>query len=436
MFALRVTASGGSLRTPLEVVGSVIRIGGHPGSEVNLPGLGERVLLLFASQHGLHGRRLDEANLRKRFDAAEELRFTIGPYRIVARREEPTEGRGPVRSSLSPIVVIEGHSRKEAKLSRPITLIGRSELNDIALRHHGVSRVHAALLWDGTQLAVVDLFSANGTQVDSANSDYVLLSNGQVLTVDDVTLRVRTPSRELAVDIVPEERSTSVEAPTDSTDAIAQDLSDEKQGETVASVDEVGALNGAATSDPVPDLASETEPEPLVQQQQTESASQPSVDEPTIDWEPLADLEPIDATSSLPGTEPPREISDELELEKDAVDLNHAPKEEVLAEQIKSDSDIAPLQESATEAASQAEIEELELWGDLLAADLLERTAQRRVSIADGLPAEFYDELPVSRGNRLHSPATDEDSFADIADELVDPSDGHSRVHTHYNGGV
>src|SRR5829696_7566749 len=121
---LQVTTSGGSLPAPMMVVGNVIRIGGHPGSEVSLPGLGERVLLLFASRQGVHGRRLDEANLRKRFDAAEELRFTIGPYRIVARREDAPEARGQVRSDLSPTVVIEGRSRKEARLSRPITLIG------------------------------------------------------------------------------------------------------------------------------------------------------------------------------------------------------------------------------------------------------------------------------------------------------------------------
>ena len=71
-------------------------------------------------------------------------------------------------------------------------VIGRGETADITISHPGVSRLHALLWREGGAAWVVDLGSANGTDVNGNSSEApLLLSPGSVVTFGPVAFTFR-----------------------------------------------------------------------------------------------------------------------------------------------------------------------------------------------------------------------------------------------------
>lgn len=71
-------------------------------------------------------------------------------------------------------------------------LIGRSAESDVTVGHPGVSRTHALLWREGGETWVVDLNSANGTQVNgSSSSAPMLLAAGSLVSFGPVAFKYR-----------------------------------------------------------------------------------------------------------------------------------------------------------------------------------------------------------------------------------------------------
>ena len=82
-------------------------------------------------------------------------------------------------------------------LSQGETVIGREEKNDLVLDDKEISRQHALLRVDGTELWLKDLGSTNGTRVDGVQLNAHLaypLQMGQFIKVGNHTLYVEAPS--------------------------------------------------------------------------------------------------------------------------------------------------------------------------------------------------------------------------------------------------
>lgn len=68
-------------------------------------------------------------------------------------------------------------------------LLGRSESSDLTIGNPGISRTHALLWRESGEAWVVDLESANGTEVDGTRADSpLLLTTGAVVTLGPVAL--------------------------------------------------------------------------------------------------------------------------------------------------------------------------------------------------------------------------------------------------------
>jgi len=255
----------------------------------------------------------------------------------------------------------------------------------------------------------------------------VLLNSRQVLTVDDVTLRVRTPVTEWVADVQLQPPTTSVGPATASLiDAITEDSSAERQIESISRTDEAAAIGHEVEPDRTLEVAAETESD-AADDHQAERATESSEDELTIDWQPVTKSEPVadlecGGAALLPSADAPVETisSDECSLEEVAADLDRLAQEQMFTEEFAGDDDFVLLEAPTSELASRAEVEP---WRDLRAATLHEGATQQDVDAVEASASEFYDELPVFRGNAANGavnndPASD-DSVAKVADRLV-----------------
>lgn len=90
-------------------------------------------------------------------------------------------GSQPVESSVSwvPVLIVGGI---EYRLKRGANTVGRDEKADIAVDDRGLSRFHFEIGWNGEVAAVRDLQSTNGTFVDGARVNEVVLPSGSKIT--------------------------------------------------------------------------------------------------------------------------------------------------------------------------------------------------------------------------------------------------------------
>lgn len=152
--------------------------------------------------------------VRMRFEGVPDL--TTGTFRIRSGviRGHTLEG-GEVRQPVSdlprsrggqfygrPRLVVAGSSPGTGveagstfELQTPVTLLGRGTDCDLRLVDPGVSRHHAELRVEDTQVVLVDLGSTNGTFVNGQPVRRVGLTNGTSVTLGRTTLVFRQDDR-------------------------------------------------------------------------------------------------------------------------------------------------------------------------------------------------------------------------------------------------
>jgi pSer/pThr/pTyr-binding forkhead associated (FHA) protein len=92
-------------------------------------------------------------------------------------------------STLGRIVVRTAGGREEYALASAAITLGRSTCNDVVIPDPRVSRTHARLECDETGCILVDLGSANGTQVNGARVERASLTDGDTIAIGDSVLR-------------------------------------------------------------------------------------------------------------------------------------------------------------------------------------------------------------------------------------------------------
>jgi hypothetical protein len=101
-----------------------------------------------------------------------------------------------------PLLYLTHHGKtlRRVRLNGTRLLVGRSDLNDIAIESRFISRHHALLVRHGDTTLLMDLNSANGTYVNSRRVSNQVLANDDIITLGehalkfvDATARVRLP---------------------------------------------------------------------------------------------------------------------------------------------------------------------------------------------------------------------------------------------------
>jgi pSer/pThr/pTyr-binding forkhead associated (FHA) protein len=88
-----------------------------------------------------------------------------------------------------------GVSKRTVELAGPTT-VGRAADNSIVIEDSSVSRCHAMLLVEDSQVLLLDLESSNGTSVNGRPAlpdEPVRLMDGDVVTIGRVILRYEVP---------------------------------------------------------------------------------------------------------------------------------------------------------------------------------------------------------------------------------------------------
>lgn len=100
-------------------------------------------------------------------------------------------------------VVSEGpYSGQSYAVQLGSQLVGRSADADLVIASPNLSRRHAYLSWDGTQLEVEDAGSTNGTTVNGERiTGARLLHSGEILELGDLVLRVDAPVSDATVQL-------------------------------------------------------------------------------------------------------------------------------------------------------------------------------------------------------------------------------------------
>lgn len=142
-----------------------------------------------------------EALLRELADAAREHARNEG-YRFVG----PVEVELNEDASLTPGIFLISSELKEAeggaavgalvladgervKVADQTLTIGRLAECDVVLAEDSVSRRHAEVRRQGSEIVVADLGSTNGTKVNGARVAERILADGDVVTIGNATLR-------------------------------------------------------------------------------------------------------------------------------------------------------------------------------------------------------------------------------------------------------
>ena len=119
--------------------------------------------------------------------------------------EPPTTAAGDT----TPFLYLTHHGRtlKRIRFTANRLLVGRSELNDVAIESKFVSRHHALLVRHGDATLIMDLNSANGTYVNSRRVSNQVLVNDDIITLGehglkfvDASARARQPLEGMAFD--------------------------------------------------------------------------------------------------------------------------------------------------------------------------------------------------------------------------------------------
>jgi diguanylate cyclase (GGDEF)-like protein len=87
------------------------------------------------------------------------------------------------------VVLVGARVGEMFRLSKAATLLGRSELADVRLADDGVSRRHAVIITNGTNVTLKDLGSANGTYRNGGRiADDVRLADGDKISIGGTTI--------------------------------------------------------------------------------------------------------------------------------------------------------------------------------------------------------------------------------------------------------
>jgi hypothetical protein len=78
-------------------------------------------------------------------------------------------------------------SHADILLQRQLTLIGRQMPATWRIKHPTISRAHGAVVWDGTELWLIDFFSSNGTRLGESRCDAGPVRTGQEFRLGTVT---------------------------------------------------------------------------------------------------------------------------------------------------------------------------------------------------------------------------------------------------------
>lgn len=100
-----------------------------------------------------------------------------------------TQGVGRPRLVMS---ATAGSPERVVVLSKPVTVVGRGADADLRLPDTGVSRAHAEIRMNGSEVRVVDLDSTNGTSVNGQRVRDVGLSDGDRLDIGATWLTYRS----------------------------------------------------------------------------------------------------------------------------------------------------------------------------------------------------------------------------------------------------
>jgi predicted component of type VI protein secretion system len=104
---------------------------------------------------------------------------------------------------LPKVVITKGpEAGKEYSLEQAV-ILGRLESNDIPIHDKKASREHAKIYRQGTQYAIVDLNSSNGTFVNGEQVTKRVLKIGDEISIGMVSLRFEDPEAELAAVAAP-----------------------------------------------------------------------------------------------------------------------------------------------------------------------------------------------------------------------------------------
>ena len=101
------------------------------------------------------------------------------------RLENVTHPDLQVDDGASPRLVVthDGAVVEDCRLLATRVLIGRSELSDILIADHFVSKQHALLIWENESLMLIDLNSANGTLVNSVRVKSRVLRDNDIISM-------------------------------------------------------------------------------------------------------------------------------------------------------------------------------------------------------------------------------------------------------------
>ena len=129
--------------------------------------------------HRRRGRPGAAARLRR---AARSTRRTTSSSRVATSSTAGTNGRS--------VGLVSGDGRTYP-LQMGSTVIGRGDQANLRLPDVGISRRHARLDYDGSQVVLTDLGSTNGTMVNGQRVSAVALNPGDMIQLGTTTLTFR-----------------------------------------------------------------------------------------------------------------------------------------------------------------------------------------------------------------------------------------------------
>ncbi|MEE9295923.1 MAG: FHA domain-containing protein [Phycisphaerae bacterium] len=136
-------------------------------------------------------------------------RVQLGPWELKIDLTMPRlagASDSPVIMDLEPdptvLAIEDPGTRKLTRLSRDVSILGRSSGCDVPIEDREVSRVHAIIFNFLNRPALLDLVSENGTWVNDKRAVFAMLQDGDVLTLGSYQLRFRcnTPKTNSGVD--------------------------------------------------------------------------------------------------------------------------------------------------------------------------------------------------------------------------------------------
>lgn len=112
---------------------------------------------------------------------------------LIAKEQKSSDTRPFPHATLELLSVNSKSPTGKTLVLKPgVTLIGRSRVAQIRLKHDSVSHVHSSLVLTQNGLWLIDLLGRGGSYVNGEQVEYALLQRGDVLSVGAFHLRVET----------------------------------------------------------------------------------------------------------------------------------------------------------------------------------------------------------------------------------------------------